>query len=550
LSGRPRAHVRPALVAGAALGIALGLAAERAATGFEHPGTWVPDLAVGWTFMACGLVAWDRRPVSRSGLLMVAAGAAWFLPNFALPSVPAVAWAADRTLFLYRGPLVHLLLAFPTGRTTSRLTRVSVVLGYAAALAPGVWGSDPAAIVLAALLVGVGFVEYRRSVGPARRARLWALRAQIVAATFLAGGAVWRLVVPNGGAVDASHLVFEISMCFLAVGLLVLVLVAPWERAAVTDLVVEMGEAPSDGLRDDLARALGDPSLEVGYRVPWTEALVDAQGRPLVLPEEGTDRAVTSLRHGDQEVAVLVHDRSVLDDPALLEAVSAAAQLAAANARLQAEVRARVDQLAASRLRLLEAGDEERRRLERRLHEGAERRLEDIATVVQRARAEASGPASADRLGLVEADLRETRDDLDRLGRGLHPRELTELGLEGALRALAVRAPVQVSVSVRTTPVAASVEAATYYLCAEALANIAKHAGATSASIVVVQADSLLAIDVADDGVGGADGARGSGLRGLVDRIETLGGSLSITSPGGEGTRLAARIPLQSGGTA
>jgi signal transduction histidine kinase len=550
MRGRRRPPIRPALVIGAAFGIALGLAAERTATGFVHPATWLPDLAVGWTFIACGLVAWDRRPASRSGLLMVATGAAWFLPNFAPSSVAALAWAADRTLFLYRGPLVHLLLTFPAARTSSLPTRVAVVLGYVAALAPGVWGSDPAAVVLAALVVGVGFVEYRRSVGPARRARLWALRAQVAVAAFLSGGAVWRLVVPNGGAVDASHLVFAISMCVLAVGLLVLLLVAPWERAAVTDLVVEMGEARSDGLRDELARALGDPSLAVGYRVPGTMALVDAQGRPFSLPEQGTDRAVTSLRHGNQEVAVLVHDRSVLDDPGLLEAVSAAAQLAAANARLQAEVQARVDELAASRRRLLEAGDEERRRLERRLHDGAEQRLEDIAGVVERVRAQASGPGAADHLGLVEADLRGTRDDLERLGRGLHPRELSELGLEGALRALAVRSPIRVSVTVRVAHVPVPVEAAAYYVCAEALTNVAKHAEATSASMVVVQADGQLAVDVADDGVGGADGARGSGLRGLVDRIETLGGSLSVESPGGEGTRLAARIPLHPGGTA
>jgi signal transduction histidine kinase len=338
--------------------------------------------------------------------------------------------------------------------------------------------------------------------------------------------------------------VFEISLCALAVGLLAVLLAAPWERAAVTDLVVEMGQARSDGLRDQLARALGDPTLEVGYRVPGNDAPVDSGGRPLALPDPGADRAVTAIHHGEHEVAVLVHDRSVLDDPGLLEAVSAAARLAASNARLQAEVRARVVELAASRRRLLDAGDEERLRLERRLHDGAERRLEDIAAAVERARSEATGPGTVERLDASLAELRQTREDLQRLGRGLHPRELSDLGLQGALRALAERASVPVSVSVHAAGVDPTVEAAAYYLVAEALTNVAKHAAATSAAVSVASADGHLIVEVTDDGVGGADGARGSGLRGLVDRIETLGGSLSIESPGGEGTRLAARIPL------
>ncbi len=550
MTDRPGPPPRWLLLAAAALGIVLGIAAERSATGFGHPWTWIPDLAVGWTFVACGLVAWGRRPASRSGLLMLATGAAWFLPNFGPSSVAAVAWVADRSLFLYRGPLIHLLLTFPKGRTESRLTRVAVIVGYGIALTTAVWRSDPAAIVLAALLVAIGLMEYRRAVGPARRARLWALRADVLTALALGGGAVARIIVPNEGAVDPSHLVFEIALCILAVGLLVVLLAAPWERAAVTDLVVEMGEARSDGLRDELARALGDPSLEVGYRVPGADMLVDAQARPLAPPEAGTERAVTAIRHGEQEVAVLVHDRSVLDDPGLLEAVAAAARLAASNARLQAEVRARIVELAASRRRLLDAGDEERRRLERRLHEGAEQRLEHLAVTVERVREEVTGPETVERLDAARAELRQTREDLERLGRGLHPRELSELGLEGAIRAIAERATVRVSVGVRVADMDPAVEAAAYYLVAEALTNISKHASATSAAVSVASSDGHLTVEVTDDGVGGADGARGSGLRGLVDRIETLGGSIAVESPGGEGTRLAARIPLHPAETA
>jgi signal transduction histidine kinase len=194
---------------------------------------------------------------------------------------------------------------------------------------------------------------------------------------------------------------------------------------------------------------------------------------------------------------------------------------------------------------MLEAGDEERRRLERRLHDGAERRLEDMVATLERARVTTTGPEAGERLDAAATQLRLTREDLARLGRGLHPRELTELGLEGALFALAARAPLPVSVSVHTTPVPPAAEAAVYFLCAEALTNVARYAEATRADVSVTSAHGHLKVDVTDDGVGGADGARGSGLRGLIDRIETLGGSLVVESPAGSGTRLAALIPLQ-----
>jgi signal transduction histidine kinase len=531
-----------------ALGFALGLASEQSAYRFAHPAGWIPDLAVGWTFIACGLVAWERKPSSRTGVLMVATGCAWFLPNFSFATLTAARWIADRSLFVYRGPLVHLMVGFPTGRATSKLARIVVATGYLAALATPVWRSDPASIVLAAILAVVCFLEYRRSLGRSRRARLVAFRAAALVALVIAGGAVARIVLPIQQVVGPSHFVFELTLCALAIGLLVSLLTAPWEHAVVTDLVVEMGEARSDGLRDELARALGDPGLEVGFWVPDANTFVDALGRPLALPAPGSDRAVTAVRGGEQPLAVLVHDRAVLDDPGLLEAVSAAARLAARNARLQAEVRARIAELAASRRRVLEAGDEERRRLERRLHDGAERRLEDMAVTLERTRTTPNGSEAGERIDAAATQLRRTLDDLTRLGRGLHPRELTELGLEGALLALAARASIPVSVSVdmagRLAPTA---EAAAYFLCAEALTNIAKYAEATRAEVSVTEVHGRLTVEVTDDGVGGADGARGSGLRGLTDRFETLGGSLVLESPPGSGTRLTARIPLVTG---
>ena len=211
----------------------------------------------------------------------------------------------------------------------------------------------------------------------------------------------------------------------------------------MTDLVVELGDVSSGTLRDALARALGDPTLRVGYWLAETGAYVDGAGERVELPEPGSPRAVTSIERDGRPLAVLIHDQAVLDDPGLVEGVAAAARLAAANARLQAEVRVQVADLAASRRRLLEAGDEERRRLELRLREGAARRLEALGELLATARS-APGSASGDHFGQAERQLERALDDLHELALGLHPRELVEEGLEGAVRGLADRSPVPV----------------------------------------------------------------------------------------------------------
>jgi hypothetical protein len=177
----------------------------------------------------------------------------------------------------------------------------------------------------------------------------------------LAGTATARMLLPAGDSSGISLVLYEVALCLLAVGLLAGLLAAPWQRVLVADLVVELGEARSDTLRGELSRALGDPSLEIGYWLPNRGAYVDADGRALTLPTLDSNRSMTVLEHRGQPVAALIHDPAVLDDPGLVEAVSSAAQLAAANAQLQAEVQTQVEELAASRRRILQAGDEQRR---------------------------------------------------------------------------------------------------------------------------------------------------------------------------------------------
>jgi signal transduction histidine kinase len=534
------------LVVLVATGVALGLAAERSGFGLDDPAHWVPDLLVAWAFIGCGLIAWILRPNSRSGILMVLAGFSWFLGNFSLAGVAAVSWVAGNGIYLHRGVLVQLVLTYPIGRIYSWLVRATVIAVYVFALLRPVWQSEVATIVLSALVVGVSLREYLTAVGRSRRARLLGLRATAGLGLLLAGEAALRLSVPVGELAGPLLLAYEVALMGLAVALLVGLLVGSWERAAVTDLVVELGEARSGTLRGELSRAIGDPTLDVGFWLPQAGAFVDAEGRPVVLPDGDPARSVTVIERDGQKVAALVHDPSVLEDPGLLEAVSSAAQLAASNVRLQAEVRSRVEELSESRRRILEVEASERERLAHRLHQGADHRLEELGDRLRAARTPGVSDATAERIAQAEAQLTQTLAELAELAQGLHPRILAEAGLGGAVVSLVERMEIPVELSIATDALLPQVEAAVYFACSEALANVVKYAHASRASVIVRSDGRRVTAEIEDDGIGGADVRRGSGLRGLADRIEAYGGTLRLDSPAGRGTRLVAAIPLGS----
>jgi signal transduction histidine kinase len=259
----------------------------------------------------------------------------------------------------------------------------------------------------------------------------------------------------------------------------------------------------------------------------------------VVIPPERAARSATFVERGSQPFAVLVHDAAILGEPALVESVAAATRLSTLNAELQIEVRAQLAELTASRRRLVSAADEERRRLDDRLREGAEQHLRELDGLLRRATP--AGRAEPARVGHARALLTQTSDDLRELAEGLHPREL-DRGLASALESLAARSPVPVKLVVHGEETAIDVRTAIYYVCGEALVNIIKHAAATSATIRVTATQARVEVDVTDNGAGGADAGRGSGLRGLIDRVEALDGSLRIDSPPGGGTRLTVEI--------
>jgi signal transduction histidine kinase len=336
-----------------------------------------------------------------------------------------------------------------------------------------------------------------------------------------------------------------LGLCVLALALLAGLIVRPWERAPLADLVVELGEARSGTLRTTLARTLGDPTLQVGYWSPDAAGYVDEAGRPLELPPPGADRSVTRIEREGQAVAALIHDPAVLDDPGLAGALAAASRLATSYARLRAEVRAQLVELQSSRRRLLRAGVAERRRLEQKLRDGAERRLLRLQQMLEQARAHPeTGPELLEKLGRAEQQLLGTLAELRELAHGLHPQALTEHGLPGALVSLGERSPVPVELSVAIGRLPEEVEAAVYFVCSEALANVVKYASASNVSVSVAIGDGVARVEIADNGVGGAAPARGSGLQGLADRLEALGGTLTIESSAGKGTRVVGQVPL------
>src|SRR5437763_428586 len=293
------------------------------------------------------------------------------------------------------------------------------------------------------------------------------------------------------------------------------------------------------------AGATRDPSLALVYWLPDFGRWVDVDGVPVDLPARDSGRAATLIDREGTSGAALIHDRSLADEPQLLDAVSAAAAIGLENGRLHAELRARLDELRGSRRRVIEAGQQERERLERDLHDGAQQRLIALSLELGLLEARLDGDqATKAGLGQARREIALSLEELRAIARGIHPAVVSGHGLAVALESLAARATVPVRLTVELDDrMPERLEVAAYYVVSESLANVAKHAHASSAIVEVAGASGQVVVEVVDDGVGGADTERGSGLRGLADRVEALGGRLRIWTPHGGGTRVRAEMP-------
>ena len=529
----------------------------------------------GLAFAGSGLYAWGRRPENRLGPLMTAVGCIYLLAQILIQAhastlFTAGIWISDAWVVVF----VAFLLAFPDGRinamfdllvigmfalmafplelawllfwTTGGSTENALAVWPNPALADNVDSAQRALVTFASVVLAITLARrWLLASPPLRRALVPILVGSvgILLSSVLLGLDKLQIEFPTAR--------WAVLVAYIAIPLVVLggILRSRLARSTVGDLFVELRADPSPTeLREALARTLRDPSLSLAYWLPQFRSWSDLDGRPVKLPAEGGDRAATMIDRKGEHVAALVHDPALVDEPELLDAVSAAAGIAIENGRLHVEVRARLEELRGSRSRIIEAGQKERQRLERNLQDGAQQRLIALSLELSLLEQELGPDADAGlRLAQARREIATSLGELREVARGIHPAVVSGHGLAVALEQLTARAPVPVRLSVAIEErLPEQVEVAAYYLVSESLANVAKHSGALSVTVDVSRTNGQAVVEVLDDGIGGADTEAGSGLRGLADRVEALDGSLRVWSPRGGGTRVRAEIPCAS----
>jgi signal transduction histidine kinase len=563
------------LVAGA-VPLALALASEG---GHQRTLIAICGPVTGWAFIGTGIFAWLREPDNRFGPLMMAVG---FSACVAALRVSTESWVFIFGLLFITSQwalLYHMLFAFPGGSLRSSLERLLVAGMYLNSLVmhpvqvlfqdttrighPAnpllieaesdlsmtlsrvrFWFALP---LIAALLV----ILARRCAAASRSTR------RVLTPVFVSGGLVMALLgvwyaamlahLDQGfvdGLENARYIVLAtVPFAFLA-GLL-------QSRVAgattVSEVVARLGD-PSvrrAGICHALSEALEGTSLEISYWDSDRDGYVNAAGDRVEVPPQRSNRVVTPLETGDKPTAVLIYDTSRDDERELVRAVAAAAALSLENERLATELRANVEELSASRARIVESGDAARRRLERDLHDGAQQRLVSLALSLRLAQSKVEpGSEAARDLESARRELDQALEELLELARGIHPSVLSDRGLDAALEGLAIRASLPVELT--STPggrLPERVESAAYFVVAEALTNVVKYSEADHAAVKVTRANGQVLVEVSDDGVGGADPNNGSGLRGMLDRVSALDGRLEVDSQHGRGTTIRATIP-------
>ena len=574
-----------------AAGLVGGLYADlQQATFTGRPAAFVvADLVGGWSFLVAGTIAWQRRPTNRIGPLLILVGISWFVGSYGLIGGETLGYLARSFQGWYEPLLAWIVLAYPSGRLRSRPAQFIV----------GAWLAEHAAWSLARLILerplswypcvtcretvdafvsnartldaiaplslaaSVGLavavlgllVVRSRTLGPATRRRLLpALFAGIaLGANVAVSGAIRLGINPelfgDGRVIAATYVVDML----VAVAVLAGLLQEQLARGAVARLVVELegrdGAERPRRAREALRRALGEPTLDLLFD-DGHGGYLDVEGAPAASPIGRPGRAVTSLVDADRSpIGMLVHDPGLLDDPGLVSAVTAALRLEADNRRLADEVQRQLGEVRASRARIVAAGDAERRRVERDLHDGAQQRLIALSMDITRLRitAERTGDgALRDELSGLGRQLDGTIAELRELARGIVPGILGDAGLPAAIESLALRSPVPVTVDIQLAErLPAAVESTAYFVVAEALTNVARHAAGSTGTVTIRRLAGGIQVVVQDTGPGGADPARGTGLQGLADRVGAIDGRLTVESRPGSGTRLIADLPVQ-----
>jgi signal transduction histidine kinase len=483
--------LRRALVAIAVAGIVFGLAEIPLILGSDFISLrglqLVIALTAGWGFIGTGLFLWARRPDNKIGPLMTLVGFLWFLSQLTASNLPLLFTLGAALGSVYVAATMQLVLSYPSGELSERRDRIVVAIAYA--------------ITTVGLLAMGLFLDPADDGCPECPDNL-------------------ALVSPNADVAAIFDATFSLVAVVL-LGIVIATLIRRWREAG-----------------RGRATLLGPVYLLIGLLLTMLvlALAVDLFGAPDWVEMVFFIAGVTCFAAMPYAfLAALARSRLV--DADVLEAE---------NVRLDAELQARVEELRASRQRIVKAGVAERRRLERDLHDGAQQRLVSLALTIRMARGRLPDDprAAGELLDGAGEELRLALAELRELARGIHPAVLSDRGLGAALEALASRAPLPVELSHGSAvELPDTVESAAYFVVAEALTNVAKYAEATRATVSVQRVDGVVEVAVSDDGVGGADPARGSGLRGLEDRLSALDGELDIESAAGEGTTVRARIP-------
>jgi signal transduction histidine kinase len=566
------------LVAGLALGV-FSLAVARGGAGYSFGGSsafaGAAELIAGYALLAVGVTAWMRPRQARVGVILVAASFAWFLLEWSNPAAGSVVFTTGLVLYAAAPPLVaHAMLAYPDGRVDWWPGRLGLALAYAGSvlvlglLAVAVF--DPASEGCAQcprnLLLVAGGGSSSSAYGSVNRAGVylglaWSLlvillavgglarstpaRRRQAAPVVVAGCAYLGLVAAdfarslhrgflgNDGLDRRLWLGEAAALCVLSLAVVWAWVRARRTRSALARLVIELAESPPPGgLRDVLAGVLHDRSLVLAY--PLADGrLADARCRAVELTGE-----ITPIVRGGQQVALLSHRPGLLDEPALAEEVAAAARLALENERLQAEARSQLEELRASRCRIVQSGDAERRRLVRDLHDGAQQRLVTLSLALRLARTRLGRDpdlALAERIDQAGAELRAALADLRELAQGIFPVILAEEGLSAAVEALAEAAPIPLEIT--TLPdgrLGSSVEATAYFVVSEAVRRCA----AGTLKVSAARRNGRLVVEVEGD-------SAPAEITDLQDRAGALDGSVAVVHGPDGRPILRAEIPCE-----
>ncbi|MBA2570882.1 MAG: sensor histidine kinase [Chloroflexi bacterium] len=530
---------------------------------------------MGIVYLAAGLAAWWRRPSNHIGPLMTLTAAGWFVAALANATVPILAALGTVVATVPLALIVWLLHAFPSGRLRSTVSRATVATGLLVAtvlqaplylfdptaspdgilalnddpalLTAGVWIQRAAGLVVM-LVTGAVLVDRIRRAPPSHRRVLTPLYAYGTAAV-LAVPITGSLLPPLGLSVEVLVTAQIVVLTGVPIAFAVGMLRGGFARTGeVEELGAWLASAtPGMGLVQALRRTLGDDSLQLVYWSPQHEGFVGSDGTPIEPPDGG--RATVEVTLGGQRIGAIIYDAALIEDPELVRAAGQVAAIAIDHERLTADLRAHRVALESSRARIVEAGDRERRRIAQDLHDGLQVDLVLLAIEAQELANRPGLPAAAAaEAGQLRVGIDLAATELRELVHAVMPAGLVERGLTAAIEDLVDRMPIPTKLALvkMERPLPPPVESTAYFVVAEALANAVKHAGANALAVSLEHAPDRLLIGVTDDGVGGASSGDGAGLRGLADRVDALGGRLTVDSPPGHGTHLLAELPCES----